>query len=406
MNVKDLFLKYVCIHSTSDEQGQTNPTSARQWEMAKAVAQDMQAIGLENVTVTDNCYVYGWLSAAHGYEAAPALGWIAHMDTAPDFSGEQVHPQIHENYDGNDIALGNGRTLSVRDFPHLPTLAGKTLITTDGSTLLGADDKAGIAEILTAAAELIASGRPHGKLCFGFTPDEEVGMGADGFDISAFGADFAYTVDGGVVSDMEYENFNAACASVWFNGFNVHPGSAKNTMINAALLAMEFNAMLPAGDVPACTEGYQGFFHLTDMSGNVEKAELRYIIRDHDACLFEARKQQMHHITALMNQKYGDGRVELILKEQYRNMSECIRPAFHLIENAHKAIAAQGLTPTSSPIRGGTDGARLSFEGLPCPNLGTGGYAAHGPYEHITVEDMQIMVRVIVKLTEQYAEMK
>ena len=404
MTVEELFLKYVKIHSVSKEGPETNPTNPIEWDMAAAVAEDMRAIGLQNVTVADNCYVYGWLEATPGCEAAPALGFIAHMDTAPDFCGENVHPCIHENYDGGDLVLGAGRTLSVRNFPHLPSLKGKTLITTDGSTLLGADDKAGIAEILAMVQQVIAEKIPHGRLCIGFTPDEEVGLGAAGFDIAGFGAKYAYTVDGGEVNNVDYENFNAAGATVTFRGFNVHPGSAKNTMVNAALLAMVFNAMLPAGSTPAHTDGREGFFHLCHMSGDVEAAELSYIVRDHDAVLFAARQGQLRHITDLMNEKYGEGTVTLTLHEQYRNMVEHIRPAFHLVENARKAIAAQGLTPASVPIRGGTDGAHLSRSGLPCPNLGTGGWAAHGPYEHIAVEDMHTMVRILKEIVTLYAD--
>lgn len=404
MQVQDLFLKYVRIHSVSSEEGATNPTNPLEWDIAKVVAEDMRAIGLENVTVADNCYVYGWLSATPGYEQAPAMGFIAHMDTAPEFCGEGVSPVVHEKYDGGDIALGSGRSLRVRDFPHLAALKGKTLITTDGSTLLGADDKAGIAEILTMAAEIVAEQLPHGRLCIAFTPDEEVGLGPMGFDIPGFGARWAYTVDGGDIADVEYENFNAAGAKVTFRGFNVHPGSAKNTMVNAALLAMEFNAMLPAGDTPAHTQDKEGFFHLCHMEGDVEKALLQYIVRDHDAARFAAREDQLRHVTALMNEKYGEGTVTLTLREQYRNMVEHVRPAFHLVENAYKAIAAEGLKPVSTPIRGGTDGATLSGRGLPCPNLGTGGYAMHGPYEHITVEDMQTMVRVLKGIVRLYAD--
>ncbi len=405
MNVQELFLKYVRIHSVSDPTNEMNPSNPIEFDMARAVAEDMRAIGLRDVTVSDNCYVYGWLDATPGCEDAPALGLIAHMDTAPDFCGENVSPIIHENYNGGDIELGAGRTLSVKNFPHLPTLAGQTLITTDGSTLLGADDKAGIAEILVAVADIIAAGTPHGRLCIGFTPDEEVGLGAAGFDIPGFGADFAYTVDGGSPAGVDYENFNAAGAVVEFAGFNVHPGSAKNTMINAALLAMEFNAMLPAGATPANTEGRQGFYHLTDMSGDVEKARLQYIIRDHDAALFEDKQAMLQQVTDLMNARYGEGTVTLTIRQQYRNMIEHIRPAMHLIDNAFKAVEAQGLTPTSEAIRGGTDGAHLSRNGLPCPNLGTAGFAAHGPYEHITVEGMNTVVAILKEIVRLYGEM-
>ncbi len=404
MNVKDLFLKYVQIHSVSDPANETNPSNPIEWDIAKVVAEDMKAIGLQDVTISDKCYVYGWLPATAGCENCKAIGLIAHMDTAPDFCGENVHPVIHENYDGGDVELGAGRILSVKNFPHLPTLAGQTLITTDGSTLLGADDKAGIAEILTAVSDIIASGAPHGKLCIGFTPDEEVGLGAEGFDIAGFGAEGAYTVDGGDIAAVDYENFNAAGAVVDIAGFNVHPGSAKNTMINAALVAMEFNAMLPGYAIPANTEGRQGFFHLTGMSGDVEKAQLHYIIRDHDANLFEAKQAELQQVADLLNARYGEGTVTLTIRQQYRNMVEHIYPAMHLVDNAKKAIAAQGLTPVSEAIRGGTDGAHLSRNGLPCPNLGTAGYAAHGPYEHITVEGMNTMVAILKEIVRLYAE--
>ncbi|MBQ8612062.1 MAG: peptidase T [Oscillospiraceae bacterium] len=404
MSVKDLFLKYVQIHSVSRMGAESNPSNELEWDIAKVVAEDMRAVGLKNVTLADNCYVYGWLDATPGYEDAPAIGFIAHMDTATDFCGENVKPRVIENYDGSDVELGAGRSLTAKVFPHLPSLAGKTLIVTDGTTLLGADDKAGIAEILTAVSEIIAEGIPHGRLCIGFTPDEEVGLGAAGFDLPLFGAKYAYTVDGGPINSVDYECFNAASASVSFKGFNVHPGSAKNTMINAALLAMEFNAMLPAGSIPAHTEGYQGFFHLLSVEGNTEAARLEYIVRDHDAHLFEARQKQLQHITQLMNDKYGGGTVTLELAQSYRNMAELVAPAFHLVENAKKAIAEAGLEPVSTPIRGGTDGATLSYMGLPCPNLGTGGWAAHGPYEHCTVEDMETMVGIIKGITALYAQ--
>lgn len=406
MRAYELLLKYAAIHSVSAEGPAQNPTNPIEWDMAKAVAEDMRAVGLENVTVADNCYVYGWLSATPGCEQAPAIGLIAHMDTAPDFCGENVRPKIHENYDGGEVALGAGRVLRPADFAHLPSLAGKTLITTDGTTLLGADDKAGIAEILTAVSELIAEGAPHGRICVGFTPDEEVGLGAAGFDVAGFGADYAYTLDGGLINEIEYENFNAAAAKITFNGFNVHPGASKNTMVNAALLAMEFNGMLPAASTPAHTAGRQGFFHLTGMSGSVEKAQLDYIIRDHDAVLFEARQNQLRHIADIMNDRWGAGTVEVAIRQQYRNMIEHIRPAMHLIDTARKAIEMEGLIPASSPIRGGTDGAHLSENGLPCPNLGTGGWAAHGPYEHITVEDMDTMVRIVKNILSLYAGMQ
>ena len=327
------------------------------------------------------------------------------MDTSPDFSGEGVNPQIIKNYDGQTLPLGNsGRVLSTDTFPHLKSLKGRTLITTDGTTLLGADDKAGVAEIVSLADRLIREGIPHGEILIGFTPDEEVGSGADHFDVEGFGADFAYTVDGGAEGSLEYENFNAAGAHIVVEGVNVHPGSAKNIMVNSMLVAMEINSLLPGAEIPAKTEGYEGFFHLTDISGTAERTTMDYIVRDHDEHRFEARKQTLLHIEKIMNEKYGEGTVTLTLKEQYRNMKERILPCMHLIENAKKAAERCGVEPTVEAIRGGTDGARLSFMGLPCPNLGTGGYAFHGPMEHITVEGMETQVNILTEIVKIYAE--
>ena len=327
------------------------------------------------------------------------------MDTAPDFNGEGVNPRLIENYDGGEVALGeSGRSLRPAEFPHLKQLKGRTLIVTDGTTLLGADDKAGIAEIMTAAERIIDEKKPHGRILVAFTPDEEVGRGADCFDVKGFGADFAYTVDGGQENIIEYENFNAASCHVEVNGFNVHPGSAKSTMVNALLVAMEFNSMLPSGQTPRDTEDYEGFFHLCDMSGNVEKATMDYIIRDHSLEMMEAKKFTLSHIEKLLNEKYGSGTVTITVKDQYRNMVEMIKPCFHLIENAMAAVRDLGLEPITEPIRGGTDGARLSFMGLPCPNLGTGGYAYHGPYEHITVEGMELATEIIIGIIGKYVK--
>lgn len=353
----------------------------------------------------DKCYVYGKIPAAKGMEQVPALGFIAHMDTAPDYSGQHVMPQIINDYNGEDVNLGeSGQVLSAKTFPHLKKLKGRTLITSDGTTLLGADDKAGIAAIMTMAEEILNEKMPHGTICIGFTPDEEIGRGADHFDIENFGADFAYTVDGGAENEIEYENFNAACAAAAIRGLSVHPGSSKNTMINASLVAMEFNAMLPFGDTPRNTEGYEGFFHLCDMKGNVSEASLEYIIRDHDASMFEARLNTMRHIEKLLNEKYGSSTVTLTIQEQYQNMKEKIEPCMHLIENAKKAVLSIGLTPVTVPIRGGTDGARLSYMGLPCPNLGTGGYGFHGPFEHITAEGMDASVKILKEIVRLYTE--
>ena len=326
------------------------------------------------------------------------------MDTVPDFSGKNVQPRIIENYDGGDVVLGtSGRVLSPEKLPHLPSLKGKTLIVTDGTTVLGGDDKAGIAEIMTAIERVISENRPHGKLCIGFTPDEEVGSGADNFNVAEFGADFAYTVDGGAEGEIEYENFNAAAAKIVVNGFNIHPGDSKNKMINALLVAMELNSMLP-DETPANTEGYEGFFHLTDMSGNVERAEMDYIIRDHSEAIMTARKATLVHAVKILNEKYGSGTVECTVRDQYLNMVEKIRPCMHLIDNAVEAAKSIGLVPKVAPIRGGTDGARLSFMGLPCPNLGTGDFACHGPYEHVTVEGMEKCTELVLLLIDKYSK--
>lgn len=403
--VEQRFLRYVKVHTKSDDSSATTPTTACQFDLADMLADELRAIGCENVRRDELCYVYAEIPATKGYEDKHSIGFIAHVDTAPDFCGEGVNPQVYEGYDGGDIVLGNsGRVLSSAMFPHLPTLAGRTLITTDGNTLLGADDKAGVAEIMALAERIIVEGIPHGKIVIGFTPDEEVGAGADHFDVEGFGADFAYTVDGGTEGSLEYENFNACAAKFVVHGVNVHPGSSKNIMKNSLLVAMEINSMLPSADTPALTEGYEGFFHLTDMSGNVERAELDYIVRDHDENMFEARKTILRHIEKTINEKYGEGTVELTVREQYRNMKEQILPCMHLVDTAVEAAKRCGIEATIEAIRGGTDGARLSFMGLPCPNLGTAGYAAHGPYEHITAEGMQKQVDILTEIVKMYAE--
>ncbi|MBQ4423158.1 MAG: peptidase T [Clostridia bacterium] len=405
MKAYERLLKYVAVHTTSDEESTTVPTAAREFDLANLLVGELKAIGVEDAAVDDMCYVYGTLPATPGYEHAARLGLIAHMDTAPDFSGENVRPRIIEHYDGGDVELGtSGRTLSAAQFPHLPALAGRTLIVTDGTTLLGADDKAGVAEIVTMLEEIIKEGMPHGKISVGFTPDEEVGSGADHFDVARFGADFGFTCDGGAEGELEYENFNAAGATFTIRGFNIHPGEAKGKMINALQLACEINGMLPKGQTPRDTEGYQGFWHLVDLSGTTEQASLSYIIRDHDFASFEMRKEMLEKIAAVMNDTYGAGTVELSIRDQYRNMKEQIEPCMHLIENAKRAMLEAGVTPRVQPIRGGTDGARLSYMGLPCPNLGTGGYAFHGPYEHITVEGMDACVRVLKNLVALYRD--
>ena len=401
--VHERFLEYVKVDTKSDETTRVTPSTKGQLELGKILAEELKKIGVDEVRISDKGYVYACLKSNCDKDI-PKIGFISHMDTAPDMSGKNVNPKIVENYDGKDIELGNGYTLSPSFSPELPIYKGQTLITTDGTTLLGADDKAGVAEIITAIEYLINHPEiKHGDIKIGFTPDEEIGEGADHFDVEGFGADFAYTVDGGAENEIEYENFNAAGAKVKIKGFSVHPGSSKNTMINAALVAMEFNNMLPAGDTPANTEEYEGFFHLCEMSGDVSSASLDYIIRDHDSAMFACRQELMRHIVKLLNEKYGEGTVTLTIKEQYRNMKEKIEPCMHLIDNAKKAVQQSGLNPKTVAIRGGTDGARLSFMGLPCPNLGTGGYAFHGPCEHITVEGMDYAVENLKNIVKLYA---
>ena len=403
MRAYERLLKYAKVYTTSDPESGTHPSAAREFDLAHLLVEEMKSIGIEDAFVDEHCYVYGSIPATKGCEKKPSLGLIAHMDTAPDASGENVKPILHENYDGGDVVLpGTGMVMKTSTFPFLKELKGETLITTDGTTLLGADDKSGVAEILTAAETLIKKKLPHGKLCIAFTPDEEIGEGASLFDIPGFGADFAYTVDGGDVGGIEYENFNAASATVTIHGFSVHPGSAKSSMINAQNVAMEFHAALPAFSRPEHTEGREGFFHLTSMQGDVTTAHLGYIVRDHDAAKFAACKAQMQHIAACLNDRYGAGTVELDIKDSYYNMLEKIQPHFHLVENARKAIRAAGLEPIETPVRGGTDGATLSYMGLPCPNLGTGGFNFHGPCECITAEKMDQGVEILLNLVELY----
>lgn len=402
MKAYERFLNYVRIHTASAEDVDMTPTTERQFDLSHFLADELERIGLSGVCVDEHAYVYGELPATLGLEDRPCIAFIAHLDTIPDFSGENVRPQVIENYDGGDVVLGeSGRVLSVDKYPYLPSLKGQTLITTDGTTVLGADDKAGIAEIVTACDRLINGMLPHGRIVVCFTPDEEVGHGASLLDIDRVGADFAFTVDGGAAEELNYETFNAAAARVDFNGFNIHPGSAKDMMINASLVAMEFNSLLPAGDIPTKTDNYEGFYHLTDMSGSVEKATLSYIIRDHDKAAFECRKSLMRHAAKVINERYGDGTAELTIREQYCNMKEYVMSKPEIIELAKRAIRREGLEPAIIPIRGGTDGAQLSQRGLPCPNLGTGGYSCHGPYEHITAENMETMVNIILNLVDE-----
>lgn len=396
MPVADRFLKYVAVPTTSDPTSESSPSSPVQFKLANLLADELRILGLSDVFVDDACYVYANIPATPGLEDVAPLGFIAHMDTSPDARGEDIRPQIIQNYSGGDVVLsGTGDILTPKAFPTLKFLTGMTLITTDGTTLLGADDKAGVAEIITACEHILADKRPHGKICVAFTPDEEIGAGVDHFDLERFGAKFAYTVDGGQEGELAFETFNAASATIDITGLSVHPGSSKDTMVNAALLAMEFNAMLPAGDIPRLTEGYEGFFHLTEMSGSIEHATLSYIIRDHDHAIFEARKAAMLHAAKVLNEKYGQAFVNVTLKDSYYNMREKIEPYMFLVENAQKAIEKAGMTPFIKAVRGGTDGCRLSYMGLPTPNLCTGGFAFHGRFEHIAVESMERCTRMI-----------
>lgn len=404
MQAYERLLQYVQVYTTSDELSDTVPSTDRQFALARLLAAEMKELGITDARVDDKCYVYGTIPATPGYEDKVRLGFIAHLDTAPDCSGENVHPLVWKDYDGGELVLKNGRVLSPEVFADLKDLKGKTLITSDGTTLLGADDKAGIAEIMTMAERLIKSGAPHGQISLGFSPDEEIGGGAADLDLAAFGADYGYTVDGGAENEIEFENFNAAAAKFEITGRSVHPGDAKNKMVNAALVAMQINRMLPEAEIPAGTEGREGFYHVTDIRGDVEQAVISYIVRDHDEGSFEARKQTLRLIEKRLNEQYGEGTVRLAIREQYRNMIEKIRPCMHLIDTAAQVMRALGMEPKTPPVRGGTDGAQLSFRGLPCPNLGTGGYAFHGPYEHISAEGMELAVQVLMGIAARYAD--
>ena len=404
MEAYQRFIRYAVIPSASKEDSDTFPSTPEQRRIAEILIEDMKEIGFTDLFLSDTGYVYGDIPATEGLEEAPPLGFIAHMDTAPDASGEHVSPQIHGEYDGGDVALSDTVTLTVQDFPHLRSLRGRTLITTDGSTLLGADDKAGIAEILTACQIILSERRPHGKICVAFTPDEEVGNGAKYFDIPRFGARYAYTVDGGPENCIEWENFNAANAKIQIHGKSVHPGTAKDIMINALVVACELNALLPQTERPEHTEGYEGFFFLHRISGDIADATMEYNLRDHDARLLEERKTRVRDAAEEMNRLYGKNTVEVEITDTYGNMAEVIRRHKHLIENAKVAMIRAGLVPEEEPLRGGTDGATLSFRGLPCPNLGTGGYAYHGIFEHITAEGMERATEVLLELISIYSE--
>jgi tripeptide aminopeptidase len=427
MKVQERFLKYVSFTTTSNEDSESCPSTKQQLELAKFLVKELENIGLSQVKMDENGYVYGLLPATEGRENDTPIGFISHMDTSPDFSGENPKPQIIEDYDGEDVLLkGSGTVLKVEDFPTLKWLKGRTLITTDGTTLLGADDKAGIAEIVTAMEELIEIDRHaesrgyenlsgHGDIWICFTPDEEIGRGADRLDLNYFKAKYAYTVDGGYEGEIAYENFNAASATFKIHGKGVHPGEAKGIMKNASLMAAEIAMALPANETPATTEGREGFYHLTDIQGDVTEATLSYIVRDHDQTRFEERQEYLRETAEKFNEQFGGipfadapenknraggSVVELELEHSYSNMLQIIEKMPEVLDRARTAIESEGITAVSDPVRGGTDGAKLSFMGLPCPNLGTGGYGYHGPFEHITVEGMQIVVKIIKKIAE------
>ena len=405
MRAYERFLNYVPVWTTSDETSDTVPSADRELVLARMLVEEMKGLGIADARVDDKGYVYGHIPATPGCEDKPSLGLVAHMDTVADASGENIKPQIIENYDGKDVVLkGSGDILKVDEFPHLAELKGRTLITTDGTTLLGADDKAGIAEILTVAEEIIKEGLPHGKICIGFTPDEEIARGAKHFDVEGFGADYAYTLDGDEEGEIQFENFNASTAFITIHGVSVHTGSAKDVMVNSQTIATEIHQMLPVNERPETTEGYEGFYHLVSVQGNVTTTKMKYFIRDFDRRSFDARAQKLRDIAEEMNKKYGEGKVEVEIVESYYNMREKIEPCMQLIDYAKAAIEHAGITPIVSPVRGGTDGARLSFKGLPCPNLGTGGHAFHGVFEHITVEGMDKAVLIVKDIIRQFAE--
>ena len=404
-NVTSRLLKYVKINTISDPKSETLPSTQIQFDLAKILVEDLKEIGVKDASLDENCYVMG--SIPGNAENAPAIGLIAHMDTSPEFSGENVKPQIIEDYDGNDIVLNKDLNIvmKVSDFPYLADFKGHTLITTDGTTLLGADNKAGIAEIMEVAKYFIDNPDvKHGDIKICFTPDEEVGRGTEKFDLEKFGADFAYTLDGSFEGEIEYENFNAASAVVKIHGTNIHPGSAKHKMKNSLLIAMEFNALLPVFDVPQYTEGYEGFYHLDEAGGTVELTTLEYIIRDHDMEKFTARKEFMTKAAAFINEKYGEGTAEIEIKDSYFNMREHILPVMHIVDSAVAAMEKTGVKPIVKAIRGGTDGAALSYKGLPTPNIFTGGFNYHGRYEAVSVQSMNKAIATVIEILKSYAQ--
>ena len=405
MELKDRFLKYVSFDTQSDENSTTFPSTEKQLVLLNYLADEMRTLGMEDVTVDKYGYAMGTIPATKGYENAPVIGFIAHVDTSPDMSGKDVRPRIIDEYDGCDIALNGALTMKVADFPELKNFIGHTLIHTDGTTLLGADDKAGCAEIMTAAEYLISHPEiAHGKIRLGFTPDEEIGRGVDYFDVAAFGADFAYTMDGSAEGELEYENFNAAAATIEIQGRNVHPGYAKNKMINAIQVACELNALIPSVERPEHTSGYEGFYHCVGFNGTVENAKISYIIRDHDLDKFEQKKVFMWSCVDLLQKRYGESVLKLTLKDQYFNMRKMVEPHPHVIDKAVEAMRMADVEPIIKPIRGGTDGARLSFMGLPCPNIFAGGMNFHGKFEYCSLNTMQKAMQVIVNLAQLWAK--
>ena len=405
MELKDRFLKYVSFDTESDENSTTFPSTDKQLVLLNYLADEMRTLGMEDVTVDKYGYAMGTIPATKGYENAPVIGFIAHVDTSPDMSGKDVRPRVIEEYDGCDIQLNGSLTMKVADFPELKNFVGHTLIHTDGTTLLGADDKAGCAEIMTAAEYLISHPEiAHGKIRLGFTPDEEIGRGVDYFDVAAFGADFAYTMDGSAEGELEYENFNAAAATIEIQGRNVHPGYAKNKMINAIQVACDLNALIPSIERPEYTTGYEGFYHCVGFNGTVENAKISYIIRDHDSEKFEQKKVFMWSCVDLLQKKYGEGVLKLTLKDQYFNMRKMVEPHPHVIDKAVEAMRMADVEPVIKPIRGGTDGARLSFMGLPCPNIFAGGMNFHGKFEYCSLNTMQKATQVIINLAQLWAK--
>jgi len=405
MELKERFLKYVGFDTQSAPESERFPSTDKQLVLLKYLAEEMKSMGMVEVEMDKYGYVMGTVPASPGYEDKKVIGFISHVDTSPDMNGADIRSQIIENYDGGDIRLNGELTMTLKDFPELSFFKGHTLITTDGTSLLGADDKAGVAEIMTAAEYLLAHPEiKHGKIRIGFTPDEEIGRGVDFFDVKRFGADFAYTVDGGFEGELEYENFNAAGAKITIQGRNIHPGYAKDKMVNALQVAADINNQLPAWERPEHTEGYEGFYHLTGVSGGVENAAMEYIIRDHSREKFEAKKRYLVGVVDFLTKKYGEGVITLTLKDQYYNMREMVEPHPEVIDIAMKAMEEAGVTPIVRPIRGGTDGARLSYMGLPCPNLFTGGMNFHGKYEYCSLNTMQKAMQTILNVAKRWAE--